>query len=271
MEPDSFSRESARISHVITLHGFLGLHSDWDIFLSAAGVDSTQRALKWKNVNLWQEPIDFPERFAEQVQSSFSLGQEKPVLLGYSMGGRLAMEILLKAPDSFAAAVIVSAHPGLRSEAERESRLLNDHKWAERFRSDPWSSLMRDWNKQVVLAPPANPGSDFVSLCRDELAFNREKLAVALEHWSLGRQADLRLQLAQIKTPILFVSGEEDVKFTSLMLDWMSLLQAKASTKTKANIKHAVISGAGHRVPWDRPVAFWKVVDEYLSAIDVML
>src|SRR5205085_504342 len=65
------------------------------------------------------------------------------VLLGYSMGGRFALEMLIAGAE-FDRAVIVSA--GLNLEEGREERRARDEAWARRFESDPWDDVMRDWN-----------------------------------------------------------------------------------------------------------------------------
>ena len=89
-----------------TLPGFLGLPSDFDF-------------LPWPH--------------------SATAGD---VLLGYSMGGRLALELLQR--ERFAKAVIISAGLNVPDPA----RVARDEEWARRFESEEWSSLMRAWNAQ---------------------------------------------------------------------------------------------------------------------------
>ena len=62
------------------------------------------------------------------------------VLLGYSMGGRLALHMLSAdgAARRWRKAIIISASPGIVSLTERRRRLDNDRRWAERFRMENW-------------------------------------------------------------------------------------------------------------------------------------
>src|SRR5690606_22031035 len=44
-------------------------------------------------------------------------------VVGYSMGARVALGLLLEQPDAFASALLIGLNPGLRTEREREARL----------------------------------------------------------------------------------------------------------------------------------------------------
>lgn len=238
----------------IALHGFLGLPSDWPL----AGVDVEAYDL-WKSiVRLSSVPggvardtaySAWAKQFTKEVRAS---GASSVALIGYSLGGRLAMHAILEAPDLFERAVIVSAHPGLTSEHEKRDRVASDKVWAERFLRDSWPMLIKAWNVQPVLAPPVKPAPDFVQLERPETSFSRESLAFALDAWSLGRQKDLRQRLRECEVPLRFVTGSLDTKFTSLLGDF-------------AGIDRQVVLGAGHRVPWDHPAGFRESIDEFLN------
>jgi 2-succinyl-6-hydroxy-2,4-cyclohexadiene-1-carboxylate synthase len=68
---------------------------------------------------------------------------------------------------------------------------------------------------------------------------NRESVARAFEHWSLGNQADLRPALVESSTPILWITGGQDDKFTRL---------AEQVAASNGVFEHAVIPEAGHRL-----------------------
>ena len=113
---------------ITALHGFLGLPSDWD-FLRRAGLDVATPDLR-------------------------EIPQEGDTLLGYSLGGRLALHALLGGAR-YRNAVIVSA--GLGVEEDREARLGQDEHWAERFEHGEWYAVMRDWNAQPIFGGHAMP------------------------------------------------------------------------------------------------------------------
>ncbi|HEX8169622.1 MAG TPA: alpha/beta fold hydrolase [Thermoanaerobaculia bacterium] len=187
-----------------TLSGFLGLPSDWDF-------------LPW--------PHD-PDR--------------GNVLLGYSMGGRRALQLLER--ERYDRAVIVSA--GLN--APEDARRARDETWARRFESEEWSSLMRDWNAQPVF------GGHVVQ--RREEDYDRRELARQLREWSPAVLPPP--QLESIATPVLWVAGERDAKYVEV------------ARRAVARVPHAelwICPNAGHRVPWEQPQAFVSRLREFLE------
>lgn len=158
-------------------------------------------------------------------------------LLGYSMGGRLALHALLEKHHPWQAAVVVSAHPGLENAAERQARRASDAAWAARSLTLNWSDFLMEWNKQSVLdgAMPRDPGTESAMLAR------RGEIARSFVDWSLGAQESLWDRLSEIRIPVLWVAGENDVKFRDL------------ATRAVARIPRASLAiapGVGHRVPW---------------------
>src|SRR5687767_12406297 len=177
-----------------TLSGFLGTPSDWDF-------------LPWPH--------------------SPHTGD---ILLGYSMGGRLALQLLER--ERFRCAIIVSA--GLN--APDEKRRARDEEWARRFESEEWSSLMRAWNAQEVF------GGHVVE--RREEDFDRAELAWELRELSPAVLPPPRLE--SIETPVLWIAGECDSKYVEI------------AKRAVARLPHAelwICPNAGHRVPWEQPDA----------------
>ncbi len=187
-----------------TISGFLGLPSDWD-FLP------------------WPHSPD-----------------EGDVLLGYSMGGRLALELLER--QRFVRAVIVSA--GLN--APDDERRLRDDAWARRFESEEWSSLMQAWNAQDVFG-----GHE---LERHERDYNRGELARQLREWSPAVLPPPRLE--EIETPVLWIAGERDAKYVEV---------ARRAVARLPQAELWICPDAGHRVPWEQPRLFVARLREFLQ------
>ncbi len=238
--------------HLICLHGFLGLASDWSKLAPLA-----PESWSVQTENLWSQLGDFDTWARDFTERVGALSGTK-ILLGYSLGGRLALHALKLRPDLFEGAILVSTNPGLKSAAEREARLAADQLWADKFRRTEWSALMSEWNSQNVFTQPQNLASDAIVLARDESDFDRELLAESLELWSLGFQQDLEAALKELELPLLFITGQADAKFTALA---SALLQSPAW----GDREHHVIDGAGHRVPWDAPQDFRSLVAKFLS------
>lgn len=167
---------------------------------------------------------------------------EQRVLVGYSMGGRLALQALA----DFDRAVIISS--GLNLEEGREQRRTRDEAWARRFESDPWDEVMRDWNAQPVF------GGHVVE--RFERDYDRRKLASQLRENSPGILPPLGPRLHEIEIPVLWVVGERDAAYVEIGKRAVSLLP---------NAELWICPNAGHRVPWEQPDAFRARLREFLN------
>tara|TARA_R110002096_G_scaffold91625_1_gene207230 strand:+ start:2812 stop:3507 length:696 start_codon:yes stop_codon:yes gene_type:complete len=227
------------------LHGNLGDCRDWDAL--------RPNLPKLETVDLWAPPpLDF-EKWAYQLNDLVSATDPDPVLLGYSLGGRLAMHCATGLDSVWKAAVFVSAHPGLTSEAERESRRKADHSWAEKLRTQGVEEFLEAWNQQPVFL--ADQASDRQT---EVVSRNRTAIAQAFESWSLGNQTDQRPLLANADLPQLWVAGENDPKFCELAENAVS------------EIPHAslcILPNAGHRVVLEQPESLANEIRRFLATI----
>ncbi len=171
------------------------------------------------------------------------------VLVGYSMGARLALHALLDG-GPWDAAVLVAPHPGLESELERVARRESDAEWAGRALTGDWREFLALWNAQPVLADSGRLPS--VSELR------RREVARSFMDWSLGAQEPLWERLGEIQCPVLWCAGERDVKFRALAERALPLLPRGELW---------VAPASGHRVPWDAPEAFAAKVGEFLERV----
>ena len=220
------------------LHGAVGSVADWRSFSSAM----SKRKIGTRAVDLWRfldcAPMSL-ETFGNSLNAEAAgVSSRNPrVLIGYSMGGRLALHGLLQEAHPWTAAVIISAHPGLESEAERAARRARDSEWASRALTDTWASFLDDWHNQPVL-----DGGEIRDRQADSrLAMRRCEIARSFMDWSLGTQEPLWERLREIRIPVLWVAGENDPVYADLA--------RHAAAQTERG--RAVIAPAcGHRVPW---------------------
>ena len=267
---------------LIALHGFLGLPSDWAPYRASIAMPLQARSV-WNDLRevlariRQQTGSDLGSIHAPTASVAFDVWTEmfihwiersakanplyqKPFLLGYSLGGRLAMHALAKRPELFQGAVLVSANPGTLVTAEaRDLRYGSDEKWAEFFLKGEWVQTVSSWNQQSVLKSP--PGSHPL-LTRYEDDFDRVLLSEALTAWSLARQVDLRPKLT--KSNLLLITGEFDQKFSDLTRAWLPMTASGASAY---HVRHEVVANAGHRVPWDQPSAFQALIENWLGSV----
>lgn len=194
---------------ITCLHGFLGNARDWD-FLRDAGFE------------IETPPLD-------------AIPPHGDTLLGYSLGGRLALQALL-AGAKYKRAILVST--GLGIESARAARRASDEAWAKRFESEDFDTVMRDWNAQPVLAGPSLPRT------RDD--FDPR----ALREWSSGALPPVASRLHELTIPTLWIAGARDSKYVAEAHRGASLTRGQV----------AIIDDAGHRVPWERTAAFIQLL-----------
>jgi 2-succinyl-6-hydroxy-2,4-cyclohexadiene-1-carboxylate synthase len=232
------------------LHGLLGGQTDWRLLaeslMSHYQIESYDLLAEELSVGLdsWGKAFNAHAKLALDAQN---------LLVGYSLGGRLALHALCAEPDLWTGAVIVSAHPGLSDDASKNGRLLSDEAWAARFENEPWSQWIGDWNSQPVFRhdPPHHEVPLAAEKCR--------LYARALRRWSLGAQHDLLPELARVETPVLWVVGEKDEGFLKI--------------GEKVRFKHplsrvVIIEGAGHRLPWSQPETFNREVEQFIKSVE---
>jgi 2-succinyl-6-hydroxy-2,4-cyclohexadiene-1-carboxylate synthase len=238
---------------LLCLHGSVQDHRVWQPFKESFNSPGAEVSLGCED--LYQSDHlgfeDWTWTFCEQAERDSS--REKPFLLGYSLGGRLALHACLARPDLWSGAIIVSADPGLSSREEKELQLRKDQQWAERFRSECLESLLEEWDALPVFCglPNAAP--------RNFNDWNPEKISGLFDVFSKGRQRDLLPELRKLKKPpLLFISGQRDEKYTQV---------GKELSEACPMVEHQIIPQSGHRVPWENPEPFFEMVWEFMGSV----
>jgi len=243
---------------VVFLHGALGAPGDW----TALAADLKLPPARCGYVNLYQRAALSGEKNLRDLLLAAVPGKGPVVLVGYSMGGRLALQTMLASPDDFAGAVVVSTHPGLKDEVAEARRLKQDREWARRARALPWEDFLSRWSLRPIFSFGRDVREwrkDLADTWRDgrtALETRRTFVADALDTWSLGVQGDLRGPLSRLEKPIFWLAGAQDAKFAKL---------AKEAADLHSLAEHQVIADTGHRVPWESPEAFARAVNKFLE------
>ena len=195
---------------------------------------------------------DWTEDFCGRVE--VHANGEKSILLGYSLGGRLALHACLSRPDLWKSAIVVGADPGLESEEEKKLQLDRDRKWAERLKREPLEKLVNEWDAQSVFCGIGNQAP------RNLGEMDPQKISQHFQVFSKGLQQNLVPQLIELKCPpILFLSGEKDQKYQKI---------GEELTRSCTIFKSEIIKDAGHRVPWENPNEFFQTLDKFINSLN---
>jgi 2-succinyl-6-hydroxy-2,4-cyclohexadiene-1-carboxylate synthase len=216
------------------LHGFLGEPKDFS-FLSEdiISIDYLQLIdAQTKDFAVWAQRFD-------------ALVGGAATFLGYSMGGRFALEYARHFPNKVNRLILISTNLNVSpSEASIKARRASDRAWAERFLRDPLQEVWQDWNKQNVFT-----GSK-VEPARDVSSWNRQLLAQLLIEFSPAKHPDFLDLIKQWSLPITLIAGDQDQKY----------VQQNQKAESLPHVQVVVIPQSGHRVIFDQPEALKSVL-----------
>jgi 2-succinyl-6-hydroxy-2,4-cyclohexadiene-1-carboxylate synthase len=183
--------------------------------------------------------------FWDEVERLAALGRDCQGLLGYSLGGRFALGILARYPERFTHSVIVSAHPGLQTDAERAARRDGDHRFVELLRERGLTAFVDAWQALPLWASQGGLPETVKRAQREQrLRHDARGLAKSLLQHGLGEMPDLRPQLAQVRSPVELLVGERDPKFAALGEELAGIIPGAHMT---------LAAGAGHNLLLERP------------------
>lgn len=241
------------------LHGFMGSSADWAPVLSALNGQGGSLTVDLPGHG---GSLNVPEHYYCMEGATQALadvldeaGIDQCSLVGYSMGGRIALHFALFHPDRVRRLVLESASPGLRDEDERAERRALDAKRAERIRTD-LDGFLEAWYRQPLFASLAHHDlvEDMVTRRRSN---DPGEIARALEGLSPGRQPSLWGRLPELAVPTLLLTGAWDEKYEGITAETQSRIE---------NARRVVVPDAGHNVHAERPQAFVSHLVQFLHA-----
>ncbi len=172
-------------------------------------------------------------------------------LVGYSMGGRLGLYLILHFPDYFYRGVLESASAGLAEAKARLDRLAKDEQLANTLeailpKTLDFQNFLENWYHQPIF-DSLRSHPDFLSMIAQRLHNSPHKLARSLRNMSLGRQPSLWHKLPDNKIPLLLMAGQLDPKFVQINRQ-MQLACPVA--------KFVAIANCGHNIHFENPDLF---------------
>lgn len=186
-----------------------------------------------------------------------NLNIQKCFLLGYSMGGRLALYLSLYFPKLFSKIILESASPGLVTEAERVERMRRDEQIARKLerstsRND-FTVFLSKWYEQPIFGSIKNH-PHFQQMIERRLQNNPIELAKSLRWMGTGFQPPVWEKLKENTVPLLLLVGQYDEKFIAIntkMAKMCELCQLE------------VISYAGHNIHLENTLVFVESIKNF--------
>ncbi|MGE7625008.1 2-succinyl-6-hydroxy-2,4-cyclohexadiene-1-carboxylate synthase [Viridibacillus sp. NPDC096237] len=246
---------------VVLLHGFTGSSATWDKVISLMGNQVRIIAIDLIGHGYTDSPKTVEHYSMEkQVAVLHELLVQRGVnlfsLVGYSMGGRIALAYALQYPETIEQLILESASPGLQTAKERTSRVEADNILAERLEAEGIQAFVDYWENISLFESQKDLSLDIQEQIRAERLLQNEKgLANSLRGVGTGQQNSYWDELASVTKPVVLVTGELDKKFNQKAIDMNNLFQ---------NCKHIVVPKAGHAIHVENPETFATIIEEQI-------
>ncbi|HET9014289.1 MAG TPA: 2-succinyl-6-hydroxy-2,4-cyclohexadiene-1-carboxylate synthase [Thermomicrobiaceae bacterium] len=247
---------------LLLLHGFTGSGAAWAPQVAALSRRFDVVAVDLIGHGRSDAPAD-PARYrmepavADLVALLDRLEIERVAVLGYSMGGRVALHLALAAPGRLSALVLESASPGIDDAGERLARVRSDEALAARIERDGVAAFVDEWERIPLFASQARlPAEVWERQRAQRLAGSATGLANSLRGMGAGAMAPAGGRLGELALPVLLVVGELDVKYVAL---------AREMAAAIPDARLAVVPDAGHSVHLEQPAAFAEIVLGFLE------
>ena len=245
---------------LVALHGFTGSTATWR---NLANKLPNVRIVAIDCIGHGKTAVPKEEcRFSmeEQIQDIeevvSQLHVEKFSLIGYSMGGRIALSYAVAYPDRINKLILESASPGLRTENERIERRQSDYLLAEKIERNGITSFVDAWEKIALFDSQIRLPVDVQQAIRKErLAQSEAGLAGSLRGIGTGMQPSNWPYLAGLDVPVLLITGSMDEKFCRIASEMQALLR---------NAQHVTVNDVGHAIHVENPSEFATIVEKYI-------
>ena len=241
---------------VLLLHGFMGAADDWNVIVAA--LSDTFRCIA---VDLpgHGEAVDLPEEVytvegttAALLATLDALGVARCHVVGYSMGGRLALYVALRHPERCGRLVLESASPGLRTEAERGERRKIDEDRARAVVED-LGRFLEQWYRMPLFASLKDHPEVRAAMMERRRRNRPHEIARSLRGFGTGQQPSLWDELAHLAVPTLAVAGSRDRKFADLAFE-MAVVGPPVMP---------LVVQTGHTVHAEQPTLFAALVRDF--------
>ena len=248
---------------LLLLHGFTGSTRTWDRFREAwPGVEMIAVDL------IGHGQSDAPGNAARyrtaQASADLSalldtLALPSAIVLGYSLGGRIALRWALAQPQRVRALILESASPGIADDADRAQRRSSDEALADRIERDGVERFVEYWESLPLWASQARlPQAERAALRAQRLQNRALGLANSLRGMGASVDAPVLADLDRLTAPVLLVAGALDSAYCA---------HAKAMAARLPNATVSVVPDAGHAVHLERPEEFASAVGAFLARL----
>lgn len=248
---------------LVFLHGFTGNSKSWSPHIPYFRHEFACISVDLLGHGNSDTPLD-PARYRmEKTLTDLAalfdqLGLDKVHLVGYSMGGRVALSFAIHYPKRVLSLTLESASPGIQSADERRARIKSDEALCDLIENEGLDKFIEHWENQPLFATQANLPEDMRSNLRQQRQRNTSRgLVNSLRGLGSGVMPPMWNKLDQVQCPTLLIVGELDEKFSSIALKMAAAMK---------HVKICIIEGAGHTVHLEKPEQYNDILLKFLQS-----
>jgi 2-succinyl-6-hydroxy-2,4-cyclohexadiene-1-carboxylate synthase len=207
-------------------------------------------------------PERYPSRLLDHAEHSFEGRMAEiadagaDLLVGYSLGGRLALRAALRTPDAYRGVVLVGATAGLEEGPMRVQRAEADEKLASWMEAMPIEDIVALWERQPLFADQSE------ALVEEQrpgrLSHDPRSLALLLRTAGQGKLEPVWNELHSFELPLLAIAGARDDGYSAA---------AKRIASVAPNARAALVEEAGHAPQLQQPAAVAGLITEFLEQV----
>ncbi len=253
-------QENPALPSLAMLHGFMGSGENFDqllpklkqfcnpITIDLLGHGETEGAELHYRFSTKEQVADLTKLISEQLHIPL-------FLYGYSMGGRLALQLALHRTDLYRGLILESATFGIEDETERQARQALDARRSDAIIGD-FEGFLEDWKTMPLFESSTASDALLTQVVEIQKSQNPFWLANSLQGFGTGTMPCVRGKLGELSLPVQLVVGEKDAKFLHIN---------RQMEKEMNDAKLTVVKEAGHRVHLERPQVVASKIIESLA------
>lgn len=163
---------------------------------------------------------------------SFPTPQPDDIFIGYSLGGRIALDLCSRVDFNIKKLILIGSHIGYdpkKDKAQKQDRIKTESMILSQLENRSFKDFMVWWNNLSLFK--------YDQPLETEL-FRFQKSPILFRKYLLSKQKYYLPELKKYREKIVFIAGEMDFKFINLINEKLN----------PHNIKNCILKKGGHRL-----------------------
>ena len=225
----------------VFIHGWLGEPSDWDTIKNETDLcyclpgHAQKKTLKTQN--WFKKTLEDLNSFTKHLDTFH--------LIGYSLGGRVALSFAEKYPKRIKKLSLISSHLSCKTEKEIKEKIAQEDSISNQLSTRKFNPFLKAWYKQRLFQPLSE--AVYLALIQKRKQQNQEYMLQAFQGYSHRYYKPKEATLEKLAKKVQLIVGEKDTRYMNMS---SSTIQKYPGIALQAipNCGHAVIASHAHLI-----------------------